>query len=307
MVAGRKWGEEHISRSLKQVDSNSWLIGRFLLIRSTSPSNSATWNDESDGSNYTLTDAPTSCPLTTSPPRSRHISLLHEAGDASIVWAIGNSAVCKIRYIEEGVTPESVTLEFVQRQKPSFKTPKVLHHAFDKDRSYLFLEKLPGRTLDKAWSSLTQAWRRHYIQALVDICEEMAQWKGRRLCGVDDQNIPEYYLQSTGTEDFSSLQATCEAIGMDCSSFVFYHADLGPTNIIVEDEPRSGEVAVVDFEISGFFPRSWVRTKFRLSPAMDFSPAAYSDPTYWRSEVQKTLGEHGFEDYSRAYMDWMHS
>jgi hypothetical protein len=41
---------------------------------------------------------------------------------------------------EEGVTPKLVTLDFVQNQHPSFDTPKVIHHGFDKDQSYLFLE-----------------------------------------------------------------------------------------------------------------------------------------------------------------------
>jgi len=38
---------------------------------------------------------------------------------------------------------------------------------------------------------------------------------------------------------------------MDCSDLVFSHADLGPTNIIVEVNPRTGAVGVTDFEIAG--------------------------------------------------------
>jgi hypothetical protein len=64
---------------------------------------------------------------------------------------------CKARYIEEGVTPESVTLEFVQRKQPSFETPKVLFHAFNHDRSFLFIQRLPGQTLDSAWPSLSES------------------------------------------------------------------------------------------------------------------------------------------------------
>ncbi|OAL52826.1 hypothetical protein IQ07DRAFT_584844 [Pyrenochaeta sp. DS3sAY3a] len=305
MVVVRKWGEDHINRSFRQIDSNTWLIGNLLLHRSSHPTDTATWNDESDDSSYTLTDAPPSHQLTTSQPNSPYINLVHEAGDASVVWAIGNSAMCKIRYIEEGVTPESVTLRFVQGQQPSFDTPKVLHHAFGEDRSYLFLQRLPGQTLDKAWPNLTERWRMHYVKTVVDICEEMAQWKGHQLGGVDDQDVPEYYLRTPGTDNFSSVQATCEALGMDCSSFVFYHADLGPGNLIVEDEPKSGRVGVIDFEISGFFPRGWIRTKFRLSSGINLSALATDNPTWWRSEVQKALGANGFEDYSTAYMDWL--
>jgi hypothetical protein len=145
----------------------------------------------------------------------------------------------------------------------------------------------------------------YYVKEVVNICKEMAQWEGHRLGGVDNQIVPEYYLQSSGTKDFSSLQATCEAIGMDCSSFVFYHADLGPGNLIIEHEPKSGRVGVIDFEISGFFPRGWIRTKFRVSSGMDLPDSVTDSPTWWRSEMQKALGGDGFEDYSHAYMKWL--
>lgn len=302
MLVVRKWGEDHISKSLKQIDSNTWLIDVLVLHRSPYPSDTATWNDDGDNSSYTLTDVFSPPPAVLTPPDSPYIKLVHEAGDASAVWSIGNNAFCKVRYIEEGVTPESVTLNFVRDQRPSFETPKVLHHAFGDDRSYLFLQRVVGRTLDAAWPSLTEYWQRHYVNTAVNVCKEMAEWKGYRFGGVDGQNIPEYYLATpSGSDDFSSvnLEAGCKAMGMDCSSFVFYHADLGPTNIIVEDKPSSGRVGIIDFEISGYFPRGWIRTKFRLSSGMDLSASATDNQTWWRAVIQKMLGAHGFEDYAQ--------
>jgi hypothetical protein len=302
MVVEGKYGKDHINQSLKQVNSNTWLIGSLVLCRSPNLSENATWNDHSDNSSYTLTVAPTPHCFKTSPLHSPLITLVHEAGDASAVWSIGNYAFCKVRYIEEGVTPESITLDFVQDQHPSFNTPKVIHHAFGRDRSYLFLERLPGRTLDRAWPNLSDEWRLYYVNAVVRFCKEMAEWEGNRLGGVDNQNIPEYYLQPKYAKNFSSLQATCEAIGMDCSQLVFYHADLGPTNIIVEEKPMSGRVGIIDFEIAGYFPRGWIRTKFRLSSGMDLSDSG--NPKWWRSEIQKALGVDGFEDHHEAWMRW---
>jgi aminoglycoside/choline kinase family phosphotransferase len=134
----------------------------------------------------------------------------------------------------------------------------------------------------------------------------MANWTGCRLSGVDGQDIPEPYLQPNGKEGYDTIQDTCQAIGMDCSSFVFFHADLGPSNIMVTDNPRSGRLGIIDFEISGLFPRGWVRTKFRISPGLDLSSAVTdTSPTYWRSEVQKALEKKGFEDYSEGYMEWL--
>ena len=89
-----KWGEEHINNSLKQIDSNTWLIGRLLLRRSPYLSDTATWNDDGDNSSYLLTEAPTPLPPAITPPNSPHIKLVHEAGDASAVWSIGHNAFC---------------------------------------------------------------------------------------------------------------------------------------------------------------------------------------------------------------------
>ena len=94
-------GEDHINQSLKQIDSNTWLIGGLVLRRSPSSSDTATWNDDSDNSSYTLTEAPSHFPSAITPPNSPYIKLVHEAGDASAVWLIGNNAFCKVRYIEK--------------------------------------------------------------------------------------------------------------------------------------------------------------------------------------------------------------
>ncbi|KFX95689.1 hypothetical protein V490_03713 [Pseudogymnoascus sp. VKM F-3557] len=306
MPVMRKWGEDHINKSLRQINPDSWLIGDLVLHRAPHLSDAATWNDDGDKSSYTLTRAPTPVPFTT-PLDSPYIKLAHEAGDASAVWSIGNNAFCKVRYIESGVTPESATLNFVRGQQPSFETPKALYHAFGTDRSYLFLQRVPGRTVDAAWPSLNDYWRRHYVQAVADVCKEMAEWKSPKLGGVDGQSIPErYLLKPSAAEDFSSanLQSACEAMGMDCSQFVFSHADIGPTNIIVEDTPNSGKVGIIDFEIAGYFPRSWIRTKFRISGGMDLSTSASDEPHWWRAEVQRALGADGFEDVVEAWEEW---
>lgn len=44
-------------------------------------------------------------------------------------------------------------------------------------------------------------------------------------------------------------------MGMACSKFVFYHADLGPGNIIVEDIPETGTIDVIDWELASYFPK----------------------------------------------------
>ena len=278
-----------------------------LLLQRVDSSENATWTDKEDHSSYVLQEKEPPCGPST-PVNSPHIKLVYEAGDASAVWSIGHSVLCKVRYIERGITAESETLRFVQRQHPSFDTPRVLRHAFYGNRSFLFLQRLPGKTLDVSWPHLNEFWRRHYVDTVVEICKEMAQWKGTAFGGVDGHNLPEYYLiKHSAPQDFDStkLNAACEAIGMDCHDIVFYHADLGPQNIIIEAEPSTGRVGVIDFENAGYFPRGWIRTKFRICSGMDLS--SRDDPYQWRLEVERALGAQGFEDAVQAWQKWWYS
>ncbi|KAF2788611.1 hypothetical protein K505DRAFT_105899 [Melanomma pulvis-pyrius CBS 109.77] len=120
---------------------------------------------------------------------------------------------------------------------------------------------------------------------------------------IGNQNIPEYFLlPSRGSDNFSSFEAGCRAMGIDCSTPVFSRADLGSGNIIVEDEPTIGAIGIIDPEIAGYFPRGWSRSKFGLSSGMNLSASASDHPTWWRSGVQKALGVHRFEEHADAWM-----
>lgn len=153
--------ENDISKSLKSIDSTTWLLGSFLLRRSPLPEQTATWADESDNSSYTLTKALDPHHYTTSSLDSPHVKLVYTAGNVSAVWAVGADAFCKVKKIVKGVTQEADTLRFVQSQQPSFNTPQVLYHTTDDTLSYLFVRRLPGRTLDQAWPTLTEQQRAH--------------------------------------------------------------------------------------------------------------------------------------------------
>ena len=121
--------------------------------------------------------------------------------------------------------------------------------------------------------------------------------------GVDGKSIPNQYLIKYGAQhDYNpeKFRQSCQSKGMDCSEFVFYHADLGPGNIIVENVPKTGSVGIIDWETAGYFPRAWIRTMFRISSGLDL-PISGNEAHWWRWEVQKSLGEHGFEDCSETW------
>ncbi|KAJ5922829.1 hypothetical protein N7516_010532 [Penicillium verrucosum] len=300
---------DHNKESIKQVDENTWLIGSLILHSSSGRSDTSSWYDSTDNISYTLTNAPAppppAVPLLANTPK---ISLVYQAGNSSAVWSIGTSAFCKVKLRVEGATSEAATLAFVQEQKPYFKTPTILHQAEDNNRSYLFLGRVPGRTLADAWPTLDETWKHYYVEAVVKVCETLEGWKGDMLGGVDGKGIPEEYLVKLGavTKDFrpEKLTEVCQLMGMDCSRFVFYHADLGPGNIVVEDVPRSGTIGIIDWEIAGYFPRGWIRTKFRISSGLDLPNPGVNESYWWRSEVQKLLEKHGFEDHVADWQSW---
>lgn len=77
---------------------------------------------------------------------------------------------------------------------------------------------------------------------------------------------------------------------MNCSIFYFYHCDLGPGNIIVDNDAQI--VGILDWETAGFVPREWIRTKFCISSGMDL-PGDGEKRTDWRRRVQKQLEGEG--------------
>ncbi|KAJ5971630.1 uncharacterized protein N7479_001548 [Penicillium vulpinum] len=265
------------------------LIGDLILRSSSDLSDASSWYDSADNLSYTLTNAPTPPPPT--------VPLLAD-----------NPRIVLVQVAYGGATSEATTLAFVHEQKPHFETPRVLHDARDDTRSYLFLSRVPGRTLGDAWPTLDETWKHRYVEAVVKTCETLAGWKGDVLGGVDGKSIPEQYLTQRGTVmDFrpEKLTEVCQLMGMDCSTFVFYHADLGPGNIIVEDVPKDGTIGIIDWEIAGYVPRGWIRTKFRLISGLDLpNPGAGEETHWWRSEVQKLLEKRGFEDHSADWASW---
>lgn len=297
--------DEPVNESIKYVDANTLLVGPLQLHRSKGYSDTSTWYDQDDDMSYTVTKAPVPPPPTSSPPANGpKIELVYDVGRATAVWSIGNSAFCKVKIRTPGTTPEVATLAFVHTLKPGFEIPKVFHETEHNNRSYMFMSRVPGRTLGVAWPTLDKEWRHHYAKAIVDVCKFLERQECDTFCGADGKNVLQPYLIKTGAEhDYSpgNLQQMCESMGMDCSKFVFYHSDLGPGNIIVEEIPKTGSVGIIDWESAGYFPRGWIRTKFLLSRGMNLEDAATDDPQEWRAEVEDLLGEHGFEEYTSQW------
>lgn len=143
--------------------------------------------------------------------------------------------------------------------------------------------------------------RQHYAERIVDICRELAvPADGCSISGVDGDALSERYLCGRKVDcSPHNLRKTCLGLGMDCSTLMFYHCDLGPSNILVD--PANGSVGIIDWETAGFVPTEWIRTKFRVSSGMNLSSG---DELDWRRRVMLRMGEIGFTDVVKQFVAW---
>ncbi|KAK4159715.1 kinase-like domain-containing protein [Cladorrhinum sp. PSN259] len=296
----------HVNDSIQAIDSTSWLIGeKLLLSRQVSPSsnpNQPSWSD-GRGTFFVLSDAPSPLPQhQPHPADSTELPLVYAAGDLSAVWRAGEAFIKARDLSSPQSTREHATLEFLQGKKPlDFMIPNVLYHGEWDGRYYIIVSRIPGQTLTEAWPTMDEELRQHYVDRVAELCAKMAEWKGEAICGVDGGQLTELYLSKGKTLDLEILQENCVEIGMDVSSLVFYHCDLGPGNVIVEPNNNRG-IGIIDWETAGYVPREWVRTKFHLSSGMDFPDVEDIHKSDWRRLVSRKLAAIGFEEVINGWL-----
>lgn len=128
--------------------------------------------------------------------------------------------------------------------------------------------------------------RLYYVHRVAARCEKMAEWNGKEISGVDGGQLTELYLRKDKSLVLDVLRDNCIGIGMDVSSLVFYHCDLGPGNILVEPDDDRG-ISIIDWEVAGYVPREWIRTKYHLSSALNFPDVEGPEKSDWRSRTGK--------------------
>ncbi|KAK4893950.1 hypothetical protein LTR27_007756 [Elasticomyces elasticus] len=288
---------------MKQITDRSWLFaGRLVLSETDAPADQHSWSD-GKGVYYTITDASRAPPSTQDLPADGDVQLVYDAGGVSAVWAIGN-AYCKIKILEPHTTREHVTLEYLQTRAPlSFAIPRVIYQTEFDSLYCIVLSKVEGVILDEAWDEMDERMKEQCVSQVVNICGELASWRGESVSGVDGNYLSELYLSGKdGASDPDSLMEVCRAVNMDCTSLVFYHCDLGPGNIIVN--MREGVVGIIDWETAGFVPKEWIRTKFRVSSGLNFAGDDQDCAVDWRVRVQRQLGEEGYKDVADDWTEW---
>jgi len=150
------------------------------------------------------------------------------------------------------------------------------------------------------------------VSRIISIIKELSVWKNDAIAiaGVDGAQLPKSWLDVVrNPHEFTPVtpRKNCIDLGMDCSTFVFCHSDLGPYNIIVNPEQKN-VVGIIDREIAGYIPLDWIRTKFGVSWAMDFAwnGVGSEDPLLreWRDRVEPQLEREGYPEVIMAWKNW---
>jgi aminoglycoside phosphotransferase len=296
-----------INESIREINGSSWVIADKLLLscQSSPRPDQTSWSD-GHGYFYVLAEPDGALPLSRPLPEMSEIQKVYDAGAASAVWHVGEAFIKVKKVTLPDATREHVTLDYLYNRKPlGFDIPEVHYHAEFDGRYYIILSSIPGQTLAEAWPYMDEQAKQRSVTFISAVCVQLAAWKGENINGVDGHHLSDPFFTRLGAEkncDPQNLLKNCQKLGMDCSSFVFYHCDLGPGNIIVN--PAEGSFGIIDWETAGFVPRDWIRTKFRFSSGMDLHVEDENGRAEWRVRMARQLEEMGFPDVVHAWFSW---
>lgn len=95
------------------------------------------------------------------------------------------------------------------------------------------------------------------------------------------------------------MLSRCPVLAGYIDSFSFYHADLGPTNIIVS---KDGSVAgVLDWESAAYYPKFWLGTKPLVSAGFQVPGP---EKKAWAHLLARSLENKGLSSDMGSFEAW---
>lgn len=303
-----------IDTSVRYLTPGRWTLGSSKIcerVTTTNPSNAiVSWEDE-EGTFYLRERVEDDLP---SAEHSMKTGLVHTAGTSAAVWRIGTTTFCKVKAWCEGLEPEDDTIRFVARNAPYIPIPEVIYSWVDYNwnRSFLILKRVGGQTLQNAWPQLSLPQKSQIASQVAKYCSELAEITSPRLQSAtgrgvlepfitkDAESMPSWKPRPLGPfslEHFNSYVS--EQPSLHCHDiFHFYHADLGPGNIMVSEE--GNVMGILDWESAGFYPRNWIALKPKLSPGFNLDSTKGPKRRAWCDLLRSMLEKEGFRTYDQA-------
>lgn len=176
---------------------------------------------------------------------------------------------------------------------------------------------VPGEDLNDLWKDLPYEKQNSVIQQVAEHIDTLAQLKNDRPVSAEGGMIKEPWLQHFNPEtpfhlwgllDPNKTKEWEPIWGVEENKLVFYHCDLGPTNIKVEVQKGEPKVTgILDWEVAGFLPRGWIVTKFLVSGGLDFDweGEGEEDESVWRLSLAEFLVEKkGYKGFANRWIKW---
>ena len=321
-----------IKQAIKCLGPNSWLLGPSLLCERHAPATaSCKWAD-SDGSGYTLQrleegseslgfilpDRYKQAVVEPHPLSSKGPVKLLKQINHSAVWKVGEWGVFKTKPWTAEKGTEAATMVFVKEKFPNIPIPTVFEHHEDScnNRSYLLMSWVRGQDLKSMWKQMDEKQRKDVLAQVAGFIYSLAQIESMQLATAEGKKIYEPYLvtEKTAPDDKPWLLLDSGEIGKyekiwgaDYNKCVFYHADLGPTNIKIEIQDGEGVVVgLLDWEVCGFMPIGWVATKPFVSDGYTFEwgIGEFEGRWDWSNMLGRALEGLGFKAFGSEWRKW---
>lgn len=84
--------------------------------------------------------------------------------------------------------------------------------------------------------------------------------------------------------------------------FHFYHADLGPTNILISED-GSVVTGIIDWESAAYYPQFWIATKPVVASAF-WLESTIDKPKLWGELLDEALKANGYNRLDSIYCCW---
>lgn len=205
----------------------------------------------------------------------------------SQVWRFNDTTVVKRVDPPSAARAEAAAMRLARQRAPSVPVPRILKTVIpesDEDSGYgvIFMQYIDGTTLEESWATCSGEDRERILSQLRGHMDQLRGVEGPFIGSVDgsvcnDQLFANREHTYGPYEDEAAFRAgialslrACEAnaftevvIAMinamsKSERAVLTHGDLVPRNILVKD---GNVVAIVDWEMAGFYPGYWEYAK----------------------------------------------
>jgi hypothetical protein len=310
-----------IETSIRKLHKDCWLIGSVMICERNGIETEdciASWIDESgatfhlrEENNHVFESVDASCSAQ---------DRVHFAGTSAAVWKIGG-VYFKVKSHISLMEKEADIISFVQSKAPAIPLPVVIHTWVDEplSRTFLLLKQIKGKTLAECWPSLSPLQHTNIATTVARFCKLLAKTSSSRLQSVSGFGVIEssltkypppsrpswmpYLLGPLRPTELTTylLESQPDTLPSIPDTFYFYHADLGPTNIVISE---TGSIeGILDWESAGYYPWFWIATKPLVSAGFNL-PAGSEDRYAWAELLTSALKLEGFEQALDQFRVW---